>query len=358
MEKILVISTMYPSDKHPSFGIFVKNQVEALRERGYSVEVAAVKNPGATLLALFLKYTLLVAQVVFLLLLKGKSYDIVHAHYVYPSGKLALLFKKMFRSRVIITAHGGDLDKMPAKGNFFFRQTKQVLSGADAIIAVGEKLKDDMINRFNTDKTKITVLNMGVDRDVFKPVNDARKRIGLNPSALVVLYAGNLIRAKGIAELISACHHLKKKHPDLELHLVGPEKEPSFSQQIKTDISQSEYIHCHPPQNQQTLAEWLSAADVFVLPSHMEGFGLVALEAMACHTPVVGSDVGGLSYLLRDGAGVLVEPGSIQSLMQGIESVLTNQTLQNELISNGERKAQSYHEAKMVGELIDLYHQK
>lgn len=357
-----MISTMYPSKAHPSFGIFVHNQVKALREQGFHIDVAAIKDPRMDKPSVAIKYVVWIIKVVLILLTKGRQYDLIHAHYVFPSGKLALLYKKLFRTRVIVTAHGGDLDKMAQKGEFFFNQTKRVLHEADHIIAVGEKLKHDMLTMFDVIGQNITVLNMGVNRQLFMPMNTktARNLVNISPSATTILFVGNMIEAKGLAELVSAYHNLKKTYPSLELHLIGPQKEPVFADWIKDHISNEgiEGVHIHPPMEQREIAKWLAAADVFVIPSYMEGFGLVALEAMSCHTPVVGSDVGGLSYLLNGNAGVLVEPKNETSLRLGIKKVLEDVDLRQQLIANGEEKAQTYDQENMIGQLIERYHRE
>ncbi|GGK01687.1 LPS biosynthesis protein RfbU [Lentibacillus kapialis] len=360
MEKILVISTMYPSKAHTGFGIFVENQVKALKDRGFHVDVAAIKDPRINKPAVVVKYAFLIMRVLLIMLMKGRHYDIIHAHYVYPSGKLALLFKKLFRTTVIVTAHGGDLDKMAKKGPFFFRQTKHVLHQADFIIAVGEKLKQDMMGTFDVSEEIITVLNMGVDRQIFKPISQAhaRKLVHLPSSATVILFVGNIIEAKGIDELISACHDLKGTTPSLELHLIGARKDPAFANQIREKMAREDIqnSHIHPPMKQRDVARWMAAADVFVIPSYMEGFGLVALEAMSCHTPVVGSDVGGLHYLLSGDCGILVKPKNRVSLRRGIERVLKETDLKQQLVANGEAKAETYDQEKLIGRLIAHYY--
>ncbi|WP_246202493.1 glycosyltransferase [Virgibacillus doumboii] len=351
----MVISTMYPNKTNPTFGIFVKNQVEELIKRGFQVDVAAIKDPRMGTLFVVKKYFLWMIHIILILLTKGKKYDIVHAHYVFPSGWLALLFKKRFRTRVIATAHGGDLDKMAKKGPFFFKRTKQILHEADHVIAVGEELKHDMVTMFGVGKKKITVLNMGVNRKIFVPMDraDARNAINISQNSIIILFVGNIIKAKGITELVAAYSGLKENHPNIELHLIGPQKEPAFVQELKSKYND---FNIHPPMNQKEVAKWMAAADVFVIPSHIEGFGLVALEAMSCHTSVVGSNVGGLHYLLSDGAGVLIEPKNKKSLSKGIESVINNDSLSNELIINGEVKAQRYDQERLIGQLIKLYH--
>lgn len=362
MERILVISTMYPNKANPAFGIFVKNQVSELKKQGFQVDVAAVKDPRMGKFFVVKKYFTWIFKIICILLIKGRKYDIIHAHYVFPGGWMALLFKKVFQTRVIVTAHGGDLDKMPKKGPFFFRRTQQVLHQVDHIIAVGKKLKKDMMATFSVREDKITVLNMGVNRNIFTPMNqdEAKNVLDISSTSRMILYVGNIIEAKGVAELVGAYNDLKESYPSLKLHLIGPQKEPAYVKLLQDKIANvnGQDITIHPPMKQKEIAGWLAAADVFVIPSHMEGFGLVALEAMSCHTPVVGSDVGGLHYLLNNNAGVLVEPKDRKALSDGIESVINNDDFRNELIVNGEIKAQKYDQDRLIERLIELYQQE
>lgn len=361
MEKILVISTMYPSRRHPSFGIFIRNHVQALEKRGYQIDVAAVRDPRMNHWMIVKKYVVWFAKLFFIFLTKGKTYDLIHAHYVFPSGWAARLFKKVFRQRIIVTAHGGDLNKMARKGAFFFKATKKTLHEVDHIVAVGEKLRSDMITNFNVPKEKITLLNMGVDRTIFKPMDkrSARQMLNVDLTAKVILYVGNLLEAKGLIELVAAFKDLKNIYPDIALYLIGEAKEPHFAQRLMTMIHQENVrgIQIHSSMNQQAIALWMNAADVLVIPSHTEGFGLVALEAMACHTPVVGTHVGGLRYLLQDGAGLAVKPKQKTSLRWGLERVINDKHLQKDMLQRGEKRAREFDQERIVDQLTKLYHE-
>jgi len=356
--KVLVITNMYPSEKAPSFGVFIKNQVEEIRNRGFSVDVIGIKDYRMGRLFTIKKYLTWIMKILSKLM-RWKKYDIIHCHYVFPSGLFGLMFKKVYGAKVIVTAHGGDIDKMARKNKFIFNQTSKILKNVDHIIAVGEKLKQDIISDFKIDENKISVNNMGVNRAIFSPLpkDEAKKKINLSNKYKHILFVGNLIKAKGLEELIGAYKLLKDKYPEIQLHLIGENKEPGFLAGLKEQIQRENIkdVHFYPPMDQRKLAIWLSAADLFVLPSHMEGFGLSALEAMSCHTPVVGSDVGGLTYLLGSGAGWLVEPKSVESLKEGIEKVLNDRELSETLVKNGEQRARSYNLNKQLDTLIQIY---
>ncbi|PAV31684.1 glycosyl transferase family 1 [Virgibacillus profundi] len=350
---------MYPSDDSPTYGIFVKNQVEAIKQYNHQVDIAVVKDPRMGKLFVLKKYLIWFLKVISILLFKGRKYDIIHAHYVFPSGLFGLLFKKLYGTKLVVTAHGGDIDKMSKKGPFFFNQTKNILKKANHVIAVGEELKREINETFGIEPEKISVLNMGVNREVFKPIEKDKAKVELNQplDKFSVLFVGNYIKAKGLIELLDAYNMLKKKYPFIELHLIGATKQEEFKKELdeKIESEQIKDVKIHSTKNQQQLAKWMAAADLFVLPSYIEGFGLVALEAMSVRTPVVGSKVGGLAYLLQDGSGVLVEAQNTDSLRKGMENIITNKDLQKQLIDKGEEKAQENDQRILLNKLFTIY---
>lgn len=359
VNKILVISNMYPSKRSKTYGIFVKNQVEQLREKGLDVDVLAINDPRRGKFHTIKKHLFWFMKAFYYFVFKGKKYDIIHSHYIFPSGWLALLFQKFYKTKIIVTSHGGDIDQMAKKGEFISRQTKNILEKADGIIAVGEQLKQEMIEQFSVKTEKITVLNMGVNRRVFKPQSKqkAKQELNLDEQRKHILFVGNIIRAKGVLELLEAHKHLQEQFSNLSLHIIGSVADSSFKEQVDQKINDEKIsnVYIYNPMSQEQLALWMSAADLFVLPSHIEGFGLVALEAMSTNTPVVGTKVGGLKYLLKDGHGILVEPENAKSLTEGIKQVLTDDKLQQKLITKGEQRAEQNSQEVIISQLIALY---
>lgn len=359
VKTILMISNMYPNKRRKTYGIFIKNQVEALLKKNYTVDVLAIKDPRKGKFFLLKKYVLWFLKSLIILITKGKKYDIIHAHYIFPSGLLALIFKKVFRSKVVITSHGGDINQMPNKGKVIYQLTKKILQKADAIIAVGEELQAQMIQNFHVPEEKLTVLNMGVNRNIFTPKisKEKKEHFNLSNKNFYLLFVGNLIREKGVLDLLEAYALLKRKYPFIKLHLIGATIDEAFNDQLEKVIEEKQLggVTFHSPMGQEQLAQWMHAADAFVLPSHMEGFGLVALEAMSTHTPVIGTNVGGLKYLLKDGAGVLVEKENPKALAEGIEQVLIDEKLRQDLIHKGEKVAEKNCEEEIINQLICIY---
>ncbi|MCG7344291.1 glycosyltransferase [Sporosarcina sp. ACRSL] len=346
MRRIAVFSNMYPSEKHPTFGIFVKNQVELLRSKGIEVDLIAIDEPGKGKVATLKKYVAWFLKSIGFLLKNKNHISLTHAHYAFPTGVLSLIGKRLFGIPYVVTVHGGDIDKMAAKSARIANYTRKVLQGADTVIVVGERLKQDVITKFGVKEEHVHVMSMGVNTDIFKPMpkEEARQQLDIPSNEKLLLYVGNMIEAKGVLDLVDAFETVQKAHPNASLHFIGSSKDENFMERFKTRLQSDNHKITHQePLSQQRIAKWIAAADVFVLPSHHEGFGLVALEAMAVGTTVVGSDVGGLSFLLGNEAGILVEPRNPDSLAAGLQQALEEPSDTRKTIAEETVAKHTYH---------------
>jgi teichuronic acid biosynthesis glycosyltransferase TuaC len=328
MERLLIFSNMYPSKEHPTFGIFVKNQVELLRSNGQDVKVISIENPEKGKITTLKKYMSWFFRSFFYMAKNRKHISLTHSHYAFPTGFISLVGKKMMGIPYVVTVHGGDIDKMASIHPLIQKTTGRILNLASSVIVVGEKLKEDVIERFDVPEDRIQVMSMGVNTAIFKPApkEEVRQELEIDTNKKVILFVGNVIKAKGLLELASAFHEVKQRIDSSVLYIIGSKKDQAFVSTLKEFIDSSDIsgIHFIDPLPQKEMAKWMAAADVLALPSHHEGFGLVALEAMATGTDVVGTNVGGLSYLLNDDAGLLVKPKDVESLTQGLLEVLEN----------------------------------
>ena len=324
MKKVFVISNMYPSKEHLSFGIFVKNQVEALRNSNIDVIVAANDNPKTGKKNTILKYSKWAKEVLSKALKYKKEISITHAHYVFPSGVFSFIMKKMFNIPYVVTAHGGDIERMAKKSASIRNWTEKILQESSYVIAVGPVLAEQIEKDYGIPRERILVCSMGVNRRQFKPGNkeQVRKELNLDDDAFIYLFVGNVIKQKGVEELLIAFQQVKKEaNRKVKLVIIGSQRDRSFVNSLSPLMDDD--VLMYGPMKQNELVKWYQASDVFVLPSHLEGFGLVALEAIASGTPVIASDVGGLTYLLKDGAGRLVEPKNPKALADEMLNALT-----------------------------------
>lgn len=215
---------------------------------------------------------------------------------------------------------------------------------------------------------KVEVIPCGVDVELFRPISSeaARSRLGLDKER-IVLFVGRIDPIKGIDTLIRAMVPLIRS-PNLgkgclRLILIGgnPQNEME-NQELKAleslafQLGVREQITFFPAQPQDRLPFFYGAADLLVLPSRYESFGMVALEAMACGTPVVASRVGGLPYTVVDGrTGFLVPEGDAQSMAAKIEMILKDDHLRACLGDRGVRWARGFRWSRVADQVLSLY---
>lgn len=347
MDKLAVFSNMYPSKEHPTFGIFVENQVKLLQSSGVDVDVIVINNPGKGKMMTVQKYLSWFFRSFIYMMKNRKKLTLTHAHYVFPTGFLSLMGKRLFGIPFVVTVHGGDIDKMSKKSARIAKLTGKILTEAETVIVVGERLKEAVTNQFGVEENRVEVMSMGVNTSIFKevPKNEMREELHLDLSHKIILFVGNVIEAKGLLELVQAFSIVKASEKDVSLYVIGAERDEIFSEKLRQEISKENRVVVHfiKPLGQVNLARWMAAADVLALPSHHEGFGLVALEAMATGLKVVGADVGGLSYLLANQAGILVKPKNPKSLADGLITALDhNESIINKEIVEGKVMEHSY----------------
>jgi D-inositol-3-phosphate glycosyltransferase len=195
-----------------------------------------------------------------------------------------------------------------------------VVAAADRLVANTDEEARQLTELYGADPWRVETVNPGVDLSVFRPLaarSALRERLGLPADAVVLVFAGRIQPLKGPDVVLRAAASLLRLCPGLADRLVvvivgGPSGSevgaPGRLAGLASGLGISEFVRLEPPCPQRELADWYRAADIVLVPSHSESFGLVALEAQACGTPVVAAAVGGLRTAVRDGySGVLVD---------------------------------------------------
>ena len=252
-------------------------------------------------------------------------YDVVHSHY-WLSGQVAWLASERWGTPLVHTAHTlakvknlslaeGD-DPEPLRRVV---GEEQVVAAADRLVANTETEARQYIELYAADPSRVVTVAPGVDLEHFRPgeASGARTRLGVPPDAVVLLFVGRLQPLKAPDVLLRAAARLVARRPDLRDRLVvvvvgGPSGhglDPSSLHLLATDLGIADLVRYELPSAPDRLRDWYVAASVVAVPSHNESFGLVALEAQACGTPVVATDVGGLRTTVRDGVSGLLVPG-------------------------------------------------
>lgn len=351
MIRTLLFSTLYPSSVRPTHGIFVETRLRRLLASGkmetrvvaplpwfpfrhkifgeYARYAAVpsyeerngirVEHPRYLLLPKIgmngAPYTLARAGLAAArrLIAEGFDFDLIDAHYFYPDGVAATIIGKTLNKPAVITARGTDINLIPQ----FDKPRRLILQAAEdcaAIITVSAALKARLV-QLGVHAEKVTVLRNGVDLDVFRPEDREMARARLGVSRYALASVGNLIAAKGHDLVIRAVARL----PDVELLIVGsgPEEKHLMRLAVNQGVGDRVTFLGAIPQDQLWVV--YSAVDCLVLASMREGWPNVLLEAMACGTPVIASDVGGIpEIVMSPEAGIVMEERSVDGITSSV----------------------------------------
>ncbi|MFH1678491.1 MAG: glycosyltransferase [Candidatus Omnitrophota bacterium] len=266
---------------------------------------------------------------------KSFKFDLIISYWAYPDGFAALLFSKMFRVPLIIRPRGSDINIL-AQERGIRGFIKLVLRSADKVIPVSGALRDKIIE-LGIVPDKLRVISSGVDRNIFKAIDkqEARKLLGVTNGHRLVLFVGNLVEVKGIDYLIKAMHLLSAENSrDISLNILGSGSLRQSLDKMIADLRLQDIVKMAGEISNQELSLWMNASDVFCLPSLNEGWPNVLMEALACGTPVVATDVGGIPEIINDRElGILIPPKSPEMLAQGIKQAFDKEWDRNRLVS-------------------------
>ncbi len=298
-------------------------------------------------------------------------YDLVHSHY-WLSGQVGWLAADRWRVPLVHTMHTmarvknsslaeGDTPEPPGREI----GEAQVVEAADRLVAntVGEA--GELVDLYDADPGKVRVVSPGVDLDLFSvgDVAAARARVGLPQDARVLLFVGRIQPLKAPDVLLKAVADLLARRPDLRTELVvavigGPSGsglgKPRVLQELAHQLGIETQVRFVPPVDRATLAQWYRAADLVTVPSYSESFGLVAVEAQACGTPVVAASVGGLPFAVGDG-GVLVDGHRTADWSAGLEGLLDDPRRRELLSRKAVEHASQFSWERTTDRLLEVY---
>jgi len=264
-------------------------------------------------------------------------YDLIHSHY-WLSGRLGSWAQNLWNRPHVATFHTlGEVKNRTGAGapepGFRIAAEKEIACSCNRILAPTGRERESLIRLYGAAAENISVVPCGVDLDLFlpEPKPAARKRLGLNPADIILLYVGRFDPLKGLDTLLEAMTCFKN-HQRIRLVIVGGDgdKTPDYRslEQKTRALKIEENVLFAGRIDQHKLPPYYNAADVLVMPSHYESFGMVGLEALACGRPVVSTPVGAIDSLIRKAqAGCIVPDPSPQSLAEGIQSIISDHTI-------------------------------
>ncbi|MGH3749269.1 MAG: D-inositol-3-phosphate glycosyltransferase [Micromonosporaceae bacterium] len=300
-------------------------------------------------------------------------YDLMHTHY-WLSGHAGWATKERWGVPLIHSPHtlakvknsllaDGDTPEPHAR----LMGEEQVVTEADWLVANTDAEASQLINLYDADPEAVAVVQPGADLSRFSPGSKAaaRRSLGLPERGLVLLFVGRIQPLKAPDVVIHALAELREQDPELGRDVTavicgGPSgagmARPTHLQELATNLGVAESVRFVPPQSSERLAQLYRAADLLLVPSHNESFGLVALEAQACGTPVVAAAVGGLVTAVADGvSGALVEGHSPHAWGATIRRLLADPAHRSQLAAGAVRHAGNFPWSRTAHGLLAVY---
>lgn len=303
-------------------------------------------------------------------------YGLIHSHY-WMSGQVGWVAKDRWGIPLVHTAHtlakvknknraDGDIHEPTAR----IQGEERVVEEADRLVANTPTEGHELVALYGADPDRVSVVPPGVDLDLFSRASHserlaARRRLGFSPQDAVVAFVGRIQPLKAPDVLLRAAACLKETDPDLAKRLViavcgGPSgsglDRPTALMELASDLGVSGMTRFLPPRSKEKLVDLYRAADIVAVPSHNESFGLVALEAQACGTPVVAAAVGGLVTAVRDGgSGILVDGHNPNDWAKVIGHLLTERNYRDHLAQGAVVHARNFSWNKTACGLLAAY---
>jgi len=309
---------------------------------------------------------------------EGIAYDIIHSHY-WLSGIVGEKLRAFWGDVPIIQMFHtlGHMKNRVATSAEEMAPSERlegethVMHIANRIVAATPAEQAQLNWLYGADMKKATVIPPGVDLDRFTPIpkNEAKKRVGIPCGDKNIMFAGRIEPLKGIDTLIQAMALIKTRYPEVMKNtcvaIIGgdpwadnPDAEMARLQALLDELDIHDIVVFLGAKDQEVLPNYYAAAEVVVMPSHYESFGMVALEAMAMGRPVIASEVGGLAYLIQDGInGYHVPSRNHEALAERIYELLTNMDCRDEMGRNARRYAERFDWSMIARRMIDTYHQ-
>jgi D-inositol-3-phosphate glycosyltransferase len=300
-------------------------------------------------------------------------FDLVHSHY-WLSGQVGWLAKERWGVPLVHTMHTMARVKNAALADGDAPEPQlraigeaQVVAAADRLVASTAEEAGQLVDLYDADPALVATIAPGVDLDVFAPGSraEARQRIGVAPDAVMLLFVGRIQALKAPDVVLAAAAELLAADPTIRDRLVvavvgGPSgsglAQPEHLHKLAGALGVADVVRFERPVPQPELADYYRAADLTLVPSYTESFGLVAVESQACGTPVVAAGVGGLRIAVRDGvSGVLVEGHQPGEWAAVVRRLLADPPRRERMSAGGVEHAREFGWSTTASRLLDLY---
>ena len=290
--------------------------------------------------------------------------DLLHVHYAIPHSVSALLARQMLASRgrrlpFVTTLHGTDIT-LVGLDRSYLPITRYAIQESDGVTCISNYLKEETVKHFGITRP-IEVVSNFVNCDEYVPIKDedaraeARKRLAA-PGEAILMHLSNFRPVKRVVDVVKVFALVARELP-AQLVLVGDGPERSAAEWLAHDLHINEKVHFMG--KQERVNELLPLADLMVMPSELESFGLAALEAMACKVPSIATRVGGVPELIDDGVtGLLYPVGNVEDMAAGAVSLLKDRARLEAMREAGRKTAQKrFCSSLVVPHYVQYYEQ-
>jgi L-malate glycosyltransferase len=282
--------------------------------------------------------------------------DVLHMHYAIPHATAAYLAREMYREQrylpFVTTLHGTDITLVGARKSFL-PITRFSIAQSDAVTAVSQFLADETARTFGYTAAEV-IPNFINAADYQRRPNESLRRQLAPQDEKLILHVSNFRPVKRISDCIHAFARLQSQlHARLVMCGDGPTRAEAEALAQRYGLTDSVLFVGQVP----NIADYLSVADLLLLPSETESFGLSALEALACEVPVIATCVGGLPEVVLDGeSGYLIEVGDVQTLAERALELLTDETKQRMFGQRGRAHAiEQFNTERVIPQYVALY---
>lgn len=290
---------------------------------------------------------------------KNNNVDLLHVHYAIPHASAAFMAKQILAEEnikvpFITTLHGTDIT-LVGRDKTYTPVVTFSINQSDAITAVSDNLRKETLENFEIKKEILVIHNfVDINRFSVKPMDAFKKAIAPNGEK-IILHASNFRKVKRIADVIYTFNKIKKSIPS-KLLLVGDGPERHMAEELCRELGIFEETRFLG--KQQDMEDIYAIADLFLLPSEYESFGLAALEAMAAGTPVVATNAGGIPEIITHGKnGYLSEVGDVEKMSHQAISILDNHQALKTFSEEARKQAERFDIHNIVPKYEELYQQ-
>lgn len=296
---------------------------------------------------------------------EGIAYDLIHSHY-WLSGQVGRRARQAWGVPHITTFHtlGAVKNLVCGPGSepeVRMAVERGLVAASDRVLVTSDREKENLIRLYSAEPDRVAVAPCGVNLGVFRPMDrtTARRRIGAGVDDKLVLYVGRFAPEKGLDRLLQAVARLKHI-PNLRLIVVGGDGEQDAAHRRMAELSRAcgiaDRVAFKGRVEQSKLPWFYGAADLLALPSSYESFGMVALEALACGTPVAATCVGAMGDLLRDARnGRLAKDARPSSLADAIEALLKDRAAPRQMAETTRRSVVRYDWSRVASAVLCIY---